>query len=151
MTPKTAAVVTVGTATLMYWLHKWFQPVDPGKATPVLILDPVSVLSSARPLPTPSLGPRQLPPGPISVVPGSLYRATVNVSFPLSIAASVSKAQTQAQSMGFQGVSVSTSMPSGWPGAKGDYYVTGTYGGAPKTLDRSAAAGQVSVIDAWQG
>lgn len=145
MKPQTAVWTLLGGAVALAVLERFTKATSPGTAERLHVPD--------DPPPTPAISqpPHQLPPGAVSVVPGARYLATVNVSFPLSILASASKVATQAQGQGFTNVAVTTSKPVGWPGASGDYYVTATYAGPPKFLDRSAAGGQVTVTDAWQG
>ncbi len=152
MTPRTAGLLIAGGALTMLYLERFTKVKNPGSAERIFVADDLAPTRIGPQPPAPAFaGPRQLPPGPIQATPGMLYRATVRVSFPLSMMASASKTQGEAQKRGFSNVSVTTSPPPGWPGAKGDYYVTGVYQGVPKFMDRSAAAGQVNVIDVWQG
>ena len=138
----------------MVLLERFTKVKNPGSAERIFVPFIPDVQAPATSFAVPATapaGPRQLPPGPVQAIPGALYRATVNVSFPLSIAASASKVSSEAQKQGFTGVSVSSSKPAGWFGSSGDYYVSGTYVGQPKVVDRSAAGGQVKIIDVWQG
>lgn len=155
MTPKTAGLYIVGGAIAMVFLERFTKVKDPGKATRIFIPEtpatPAPNAVGPQPPPPSFAGPRQAPPGPIQVNPGILYRATVNIAFPLSLAASTSKAVGEAQKRGFTNVSATKTRPADWPGASGDYYVTATYSGAPKFMDRSEAGGQAKVIDVWQG
>lgn len=135
----------------MVYLERFTKVKDPGRATPIFVPDELPPASAVGPQPPPTMGPRQAPPGPIQAIPGVLYRASVDIKFPLSVVASVSKAQAEAIKRGFANVSVTTSRPAGWPGASASYYVTGTYMGPPKFMERSEAGGQAKVVDAWLG
>jgi len=152
MKPASAGLLVIGGAALALYLERFTKVKDPGRATPIFIPDlPAPGLAGPQPPPPAFAQPRQMPSGAVQMTPGVLYRATVNVSFPLSLAASVDKATREAISQGFTNVSVTRSPPPGWPGARGDYYVTAMYSGAPRFIDRSAAGGQVKVTDVWQG
>jgi hypothetical protein len=97
-------------------------------------------------------GPRQLTGDPLTPEPGGRYWATVQVHAPASFFASKSKVKAAAEAKGFTNVGVSDTRPSGWPGtAQGSYYVSGTYAGAPQTMARTAAMGQVNAVDVWKG
>jgi len=151
MNPRTAGLLVAGGAIAMVFLERFTKVKNPGSAERIFVPDTPATSVGPQPPPPPAAGPLQAPSGPIQVTPGVLYRATVNVSFPLSIAASPSKASAEAQKQGFTNVAVRQSKPAGWPGASGDYYVTAVYSGQPRFIDRSAAGGQVKVTDVWQG
>ncbi len=151
MNPRTAGLFVAGGAIALFYLERFTKVKNPGEATRIFVPEEQPVTVGPQPPPPAFAGPRQAPPGPIQVSPGILYRATVNISWPLSMAASTTKAVKEAISRGFTNVSATQTMPLGWPGAKGDYYITATYVGAPKFMDRSEAAGQAKVIDVWQG
>ncbi len=152
MNPKTAGLLIAGGAITMVLLERFTKVKNPGSAERIFIPDdPVAPTAGPQPPPPAFSGPRQAPPGAIQVHPGILYRVSVNIAFPLSLVASVSKAVREAQNRGFTNVSVSQSKPPGWPGASADYYVTGTYAGAPKFMGRSEAGGQAQVVDVWEG
>lgn len=152
MNPRTAGLLVAGGAIAMVFLERFTKVKNPGSAERIFVPDlPAPAAAGPQPPPPAFATLSQAPGGPVQVSPGILYRATVNVSFPLSIAASTSKATAEAQKQGFTNVSVTTSPPAGWPGAKGDYYVTAVYSGQPRFIDRSAAGGQVKVTDVWRG
>lgn len=153
MNPRTAGLLVAGGAITLFYLERFTKVKSPGSAERIFIPEDIPQPGAVGPQPPPPAfaSPRQSPPGPVQVSPGILYRVTVNVAFPLSLAASTSRATAEAQSRGFTNVNVTRTMPPGWPGARGDYYVTATYSGAPKFIDRSAAGGQVTVTDVWQG
>jgi hypothetical protein len=104
-----------------------------------------------RTVPAPPSGPRQIMGNQLSPTPGSFYRVTVDVKFPASVMATSAKVQREAEKNGFTNVNVSTSRPQGWPGENGSYYVSATYSGEPKPMDRSYAGGQVVIKDVWEG
>jgi hypothetical protein len=87
----------------------------------------------------------------VSARKGPLYRVTVVVHFPASMAANADKVAQNARDHGFSDAVASTSPPAGWPGARGDYYVTGHYFRDPTDMARSYASGQVQIADAWEG
>lgn len=87
----------------------------------------------------------------VSVTPGPLYFATVNVSGALSLLANASRVEAEAKKQGLTDARVSDKRPANWPGYQnGDYYVMGHYSGAPKTFDRSQAGGRVELVEAWK-
>ena len=168
MTPKKASLYLIGGAFVMALIEKMSKPKDPGKATPILVPDTpatpinhvqvpgmaVQPVQAGPAQPIAPQGPHPLPLGAtVQATPGKLYHVTVNVGFPLSMGASASSVQSQAQAHGFQNVSVShNQMPAGWPGAvSGNYYVTGMYAGAPTALATSYVGGQVSIVEVWEG
>lgn len=97
----------------------------------------------------PVLGPTRLRE-PFDLVPGGRYAAAIDVSFPLSATASASSVASEARSLGFADARVSRTRPATPPIAGGDYYVEGTYGGAPRSFPRSNARGLVTITDAWR-
>jgi hypothetical protein len=106
-----------------------------------------------RPAPAPVPAPPHEITGNLNAVPGRLYRATVNLRPPISWVANTDKVHSQAVSQGFTDVVVQSGRkPPGWPGRQdGDYYVTGVYSGAPKTMADSYAGGEVKIIEVWEG
>ncbi len=150
MEPRNAGLLVLGGAAVLLFLERFTKVKNPGTAERIFVPDSPGTAGPQPPPPAFS-SPRQAPAGPVQVSPGILYRVTVNIAFPLSIVASVSKAVAEAQKRGFSNVSVTQSKPPGWPGASGDYYVTGTYAGAPKFMARSEAGGQATVVDVWEG
>lgn len=140
MTPIIASLVLVGGG---YLLVKT-KAKPPGQAQRIIIPD------TPGPVPVVPVQPRQL--STLSLFPGRLYRAVVNVSAPMSWLASVNKVREHAMKAGFSNVSVSEGRPANWPGGiTGDYYVSGVYQGAPKVFERSHGGGQVKIVDGWEG
>lgn len=97
----------------------------------------------------PVLGPTRLRE-PFGLVPGGRYVAAIDVSFPLSTTASASSVESEARSLGFADARASRTRPSSPAIAEGDYYIEGTYGGAPRSFPRSNARGLVTITDAWR-
>ena len=124
---------------------------SPGQAERIYIPDGGGgTVPPGPPGPPVFTAPQHLSLSNLFLQPGRSYKAVVNVSFPLSLAANATKVVGQAQKQGFAGVNVSESMPQGWPGStQGDYYITGTYSGPPMAMASSHAAGQVTIVDAW--
>lgn len=153
MTPTKGVFVLGAVGAALYLLRsKGFPPpsapatVDPNAGPRYVPPSP----SMPAPAPGPT-GPRQLGGGFLPVTPGGNYRATVVTRAPLSWLANKDKVRSQAESKGFRNVVVSTSKPAGWPGSLvGDYYVSATYQGAPTSMERTYAGGQVNIVDAWQ-
>ena len=87
---------------------------------------------------------------PFGLVPGGRYIASITVSFPLSVAAGASDVAKEARDIGFADAVVTKSRLANPPVTKGDYYVTGTFSGAPRAFPRSNAKGQVTVEDVWR-
>jgi hypothetical protein len=95
------------------------------------------------------MGPARLSE-PFGVVPGGRYVAAVDVSFPLSVGASAIDVANEARGLGFADATASRTRPTNPPIAGGDYYVIGTYSGAPRSFSRSNAKGLVTVRDVWR-
>jgi len=104
----------------------------------------------ASPIPVPS-GPRRVAGDQLVPTSGAFYRVTVDVKFPASMMASMSKVKKEAENHGFTNVNVSKDRPPGWPGSSGSYYVSASYSGEPRTMARSYAGGQVVIKDVWEG
>lgn len=141
MTPLVAVLALGG---IGYLLTKT-KAKPPGQAQRIIVPATPSPVGPVGPV-----GPRQL--STLALVPGRFYRAVVTVKAPLSWLATEGKVRDHAVKQGFTGVSVSSKAPPGWPGGiRGDYYVSGTYGGAPKVFERSHGGGQVQIVDGWEG
>jgi hypothetical protein len=105
----------------------------------------------AAPLPPQpvSQGPEHITDAVISLAPGGRYLASVDVVGSTFI--SRSRVASEAAKQGFADTVVSTSPPAGLPPVKhGDFYVVGTYSGAPRTIGRSQAGGIVTLVDGWR-
>jgi hypothetical protein len=155
---KSAIVVGGGflaaytTFALVYFLSRKALP---GPAGSVNNLTPLPY-----PVPTPNGGavPPYHPTKPalmhgLALRPGLRYHAQIEVNFPASLAASVSKVKEMAEGLGFSRVEVFEKKPADFPepdhGA--DYYVRAVYTSIPQTLQKSHGGGQVNVLAAWEG
>lgn len=143
------AILGAGGVALWYVKKEYLKP--PGSAQRIYIPS----LPNAPPQRGPVAPP--LPTGPVQLSsllahPGQRYRAVVDINGMLSLAGNVTNVRKQAEGQGFTRTFVTKTRPADWPGSiTGDYYIDGTYQGAPKTFDRSYAGGSVKVKDVWQG
>lgn len=163
MTPKSATLWLIGGAIGMVVLEKLSKHKDPGKATVIVLPgDPITPPTGLTPI-SPSGGapvqataqpPMLVQANPIPVAPGQRYRVTLVTHGAASALATDARVISEAQSRGFTNVSASKNKPAGWPGsANGDYYVSATYSGAPKTQARTEGnfLGSVDVAEVWLG
>ena len=87
---------------------------------------------------------------PLPLEPGARYVASIRLTGVASLLASESRVQAKAEDAGFTNVVVSSSPPAAPPLSPGDYYVTGTFRGAPAAFSRSQGGGRVSIVDGWR-
>jgi hypothetical protein len=150
MTPRSACLALLGGAVGLVFLERLTKHKDPGKATPIFVPD-IPDLSSPPSLKPP---PVLVQGDPIPIVPGQAYHVSLVTHRVATSLATEDRVRTEAEKRGFIGVSVSKGKPPGWPGtASGDYYVSATYAGAPKSQPRTEGnfLGSVDVVEVWQG
>ncbi len=155
MTPRSAVLMLLGGAVGMVVLEKVTKRKDPGRATPIFVPDaPLPSLSAqGQPQASPSAAPVLVQGDPIPILPGQPYRVTL-VTHRGANVASEGQVRAEAQKRGFVNVIASKGKPAGWPGAaNGDWFVSATYAGAPRTQARSEGGflGSVDVVEVWQG
>ena len=154
---RDAAFTLLGGGALMFVIGRLLVRLEPELVSVKPAQHPsgpdVTPNAGPPPVPTPTQGPLHLISAELPLVPGSRYAAAVSLSgFLIRTLATVDKVRREAENQGFSNVVVTQGEPppGSPPLSSADYFVLGTYQGAPKSLGRDQGGGAVHIADAWK-